>query len=91
MKSVLFTLTIFLAIAVQKLTREEKQVFPECVQTKIQQHSTQHGCGEPDQVRVFEREGKKLYRIESWCGTAQNLVVDENCDQVYGDGMLADQ
>lgn len=82
MKSILFTLTIFLAIAAQKCKKESVLSIPDCIQQKINQIKKEPRWNPPAEVRVYEYRGKTVYYFSSNCCDQHNIVVDENCNYI---------
>ena len=82
MKSILFTLTIFLAIAAQKCKKDNLSSIPGCIQQKIDQIKKEPKWNPPAEVREYEYKGKRVFYFSSDCCDQYNVVVDENCNYI---------
>ena len=81
MKSVLFTLTILLAVAARKCN-SPKEALPSCIQEKIAAIKQQPRWNPPAEVYEYEYEGKRVFYFSSDCCDQLNTVVDENCNYI---------
>ncbi len=79
MKSVLFTLTIFLAIAAKKCNKS-KENLPACVQERIEEIKKQPPWNPRAEVYEYEYNGSRVYYISSDCCDNYNTVIDNNCN-----------
>lgn len=82
MKSILFTLTIFLAIAAKKCRREKTDSIPSCIQQKIDQIKKEPKWNPPAEVCEYSYKGKRVFYFSSNCCDQYNQVVDDNCNYI---------
>src|SRR5690348_3106905 len=82
MKSVLFTLTIFLTIAAEKCKKEKEDKIPACIQQKIDQIKKEPKWNPPAEVHEYIYNGKRVFYFSSKCCDQYNVVYDENCNYV---------
>jgi len=82
MKSMLFTLVIFLTIAVQKFTKQQELTIPACIQQKIDAIKQQPKWNPPAEVHEYNYNGKRIFFFSSNCCNQYNEVYDENCNYV---------
>ena len=80
MKSVLFTLVIFLTIAAEKCKRNQEEKIPACIQQKIDQIKKEPKWNPPAEVHEYNYQGKKVFYFSSNCCDQYNIVYDENCN-----------
>jgi hypothetical protein len=99
MKSVLFTLTIFLAIAVKKCNEPKPDKLPSCIQQRIDEIKKEPTWNPPAEVYEYSYNGKTVYYFSADCCDNFNTVVDESCNTICapsggitgkGDGKCAD-
>ena len=98
MKSYLFTLVIFLAIAVRKC-HKEKETIPACIQQKIEAIKKEPVWNPPAEVYAYNYKGEVVYYFTANCCDQYNIVYDKNCAYICapsggitgkGDGKCAD-
>ena len=82
MKSILFTLIIFLTIASQKCRKDAPGNIPECIQEKINQIKKEPKWNPPAVVREYEYQGKRVFYFSSQCCDQYNVVYDEHCNYI---------
>lgn len=82
MKSILFTLTIFLTIAAEKCKKEKEGKIPACIQQKIDQIKKEPKWNPPAEVHEYIYNGKRVFYFSSKCCDQYNVVYDENCNYV---------
>ncbi|MGZ8537604.1 MAG: DUF6970 domain-containing protein [Flavisolibacter sp.] len=82
MKSVLFTVVIFLTIVAQKCTKQGDQSLPACIQSKIDQIKKEPKWNPPAEVYEYRYNGKRVYFFSSNCCDQYNVVYDEQCNPV---------
>lgn len=82
MKSILFTLTIFLTIAAQKCRKDISANIPECIQQKINQIKKEPRWNPPAEVIEYEYMGKRVFYFSGNCCDQYNIVVDDNCNYI---------
>lgn len=82
MKSVLFTLTVFLTIAAEKCPKGKAQNIPACIQQKIDQIKKEPKWNPPAEVHEYNYKGKRVFYFSSNCCDQYNVVYDENCNYV---------
>ena len=82
MRSVLFTLTIFLAIAIKKCTEPKQDKIPACIQKRIDEIKKEARWNPPAEVYEYSYNGKTVYYFSSDCCDNFNSVVDENCNAI---------
>jgi hypothetical protein len=80
MKSVLFTLVIFLTIAAQKCKKERGDNIPSCIQQKIEEIKKQPKWNPPAEVYEYRYNGMRVFYFTSNCCDQYNAVYDENCN-----------
>ena len=98
MKSYLFTLVIFLAIAGRKCSRE-KETIPACIQQKIEAIKKEPVWNPPAEVYAYSYKGEVVYYFTANCCDQYNIVYDKTCAYICapsggitgkGDGKCAD-
>jgi hypothetical protein len=82
MKSILFTLVIFLTIAAQKCKKERGDNIPSCIQQKIDEIKKQPKWNPPAEVYEYKYNGKRVFYFSSNCCDQYNTVYDESCNYV---------
>ena len=82
MKSVLFTLVIFLTIAAQKCKKETDALIPVCIQEKIDQIKKEPRWNPPAEVYEYSYNGKMVFYFTSNCCDQFNIVYDEKCNYI---------
>ncbi len=99
MKSILFTLTIFLVIAANKCRKENLPQIPACIQSKIEAIQKQPKWNPAAEVKEYNYAGRRVFYFSSDCCDQYNTIVDENCNLICapsggitgkGDGKCAD-
>ena len=81
MKSVFFTLTIFLTIMAKKCNAP-KQGLPSCISKRIEEIKKQPQWNPPAEVYEYSYNGRRVFYFSSDCCDHYNTVVDENCNEV---------
>ena len=81
MKSILFTFTIFLAIAAKKCG-PQKDSIPACIQQRINDIKSQPSWNPPAEVYEYSYQGRRVFYFSSDCCDQHNVVVDESCNYV---------
>jgi hypothetical protein len=79
MKSVLFTLVIFLTIIVQKCSKQADQSILPCIQSKIDLVKKMNPRAE---VYEYRYNGKKVFYFTNNCCDQYNMLYDEDCNPV---------
>lgn len=82
MKSMLFTLVIFLTIAAQKCTKQQKSLIPSCIQQKNDQIKQQPKWNPSAEVYEYNYKGKRVFFFSGNCCDQYNEVYDENCKYI---------
>ncbi|MGZ5286909.1 MAG: DUF6970 domain-containing protein [Flavisolibacter sp.] len=82
MKSILFTLTIFLAIAANKCQKKNLPDIPACIEAKIEAIKKEPKWNPAAEVKEFTYAGMRVFYFSSNCCDQYNTVVDENCNVV---------
>ena len=82
MKSVLFTLTVFIVIAARKCNEPHQEKIPACIQQRIEEIKKETVWNPPAEVYEYEYNGKTVFYISSDCCDHFNTVIDENCNPV---------
>lgn len=82
MKSVLFTLTIFLTIAAEKCRKDREQAIPACILQKIEAIKKEPKWNPPAEVREYDYNGKRVFFFSSNCCDQYNAVYDADCNYV---------
>jgi hypothetical protein len=82
MKSVLFTLVIFLTIAAQKCKKEFDDDIPVCIRQKIQQIKKEARWNPPAEVYEYRYDNKRVFYFSSNCCDQFNAVYDEQCNYI---------
>lgn len=99
MKSILFTIVIFLTIAAEKCKRQKENSIPDCIQQKIDQIKKEPEWNPPAEVHEYSYNSKRVFYFSSNCCDQYNAVFDENCNMICapsggltgkGDGKCAD-
>ena len=80
MKSILFTLTIFLTIAALKSRQDSSEDIPECIQQKIDSLKKQPGSVRV-QVKEYQYQNRKVFQFSGM--DQDNMVIDETCNAVF--------
>lgn len=98
MKSLLFTLVIFLTAITHKCRKNPVEL-PHCIQKKIDQIKKEPKWNPAAEVYEYEYKGKTVYYFTSDCCDQFNVVYDEQCNYVCapdggftgkGDGKCSD-
>lgn len=82
MKSILFTLVIFLTIAAEKCKKEQEEKVPACIQQKIDEIRKQPKWNPSAQVYEYNYNGKRVFYFSGNCCDQFNQVFDENCNYI---------
>lgn len=82
MKSLLFTLVIFLTIAAKKCKRENGNLIPVCIQQKIEQIKKEPKWNPPAEVHEYQYKGQRVFYFSSNCCDQYNILYDENCNVI---------
>jgi hypothetical protein len=82
MKSVLFTLVIFLTIAAEKCKKDSEKEIPTCIQQKIDEIKKQSKWNPPAEVYEYRYNGRRVYYFTSNCCDQYNVVYDDKCNQI---------
>ncbi len=82
MKSILFTITIFLVIAANKCRKENLPRLPGCIQSKIDAIKSEPAYNPPAVVKEYNYAGRRVFYFSSDCCDQYDMVVDENCNAV---------
>ena len=82
MKSVLFTIVIFLTIAAQKCRKEIEDPIPACIQEKIDQIKREPKWNPPAEVYEYRYNGRRVFYFSSNCCDQLNGVYDEKCNWI---------
>src|SRR3954471_7539612 len=82
MKSILFTLVIFFAIAAKKCNKDQPDKIPGCIQQKIEQIRSEARWNPPAEVHEYIYNGKRVFYFSSNCCDQYNGVYDENCNYI---------
>lgn len=85
MKSIMFTLVIFVTIAAKKCGRQNESI-PICIQQKIDQIKKQPKWNPPAEVHQYDYKGKRVFYFSSNCCDQYNVVYDDNCNYVCAPG-----
>jgi hypothetical protein len=86
MKSILFTLVIFLTIAAKKCKGGKENSIPVCIQQKVDQIKKEPKWNPPAEVHEYSYNGKRVFYFNSNCCDQYNIVYDENCNIVCAPG-----
>jgi len=98
MKSLLFTLVIFLTAITHKCRKNPAEL-PGCIQKKIDQIKNEPKWNPPAEVYEYEYKGKSVYYFTSDCCDQYHVVYDDQCNYMCapdggftgkGDGKCAD-
>jgi hypothetical protein len=82
MKSILFSLVIFLTIAAKKCKEDGKEKIPSCIQQKIDQIKKEPKWNPPAEVHEYSYKRERVFYFSSNCCDKYNEVYDENCNYV---------
>lgn len=82
MKSILFTLVIFLAIAAKKCDKDKFEGVPACILQKIDKIRKEPKWNPPAEVYEYSYKGKQVFYFSSNCCDQYNVVYDDQCNYI---------
>ena len=80
MKSILFTLVVFVTIFANKCKKNHAEDIPSCIQRKIDQIKQEPKYNPPAEVHEYSYNGKRVFYFTSNCCDQYNVVYDEQCN-----------